>query len=222
MGERGASRARAASNARAAIVAAALDLLAERGYGGTSLQGVAERAGIRKSSIFYHFAGKERLVEAVYAECAGPLLAELVQLAADPPSLDQLLSVIDGLLVRASESPARASLCLRLLLDAPLPSPDLLEEGPRHELLRPLAIAVTWFERAERVGAIRPVGPTRVLTGLLGGLLFYPAVVREGGTGILGALDPDATAHASQALAAWRGEVRELVRAALTPQGLAA
>jgi TetR/AcrR family transcriptional regulator, fatty acid metabolism regulator protein len=59
---------------RAQIIACTIDVLAELGYAQTSFARVAERAGISKSVISYHFAGKDELLEQVvtfvYAEGA--------------------------------------------------------------------------------------------------------------------------------------------------------
>lgn len=57
---------------RAQIIESAIETFAEVGYGETSLARIAERAGISKGVISYHFAGKDELVEQVihqvYAE----------------------------------------------------------------------------------------------------------------------------------------------------------
>jgi AcrR family transcriptional regulator len=57
---------------RAQIIVCAIDVLAEFGYAQTSFARIAERAGISKSVISYHFAGKDELLEqvvrSVYAE----------------------------------------------------------------------------------------------------------------------------------------------------------
>ncbi|GAA1442141.1 hypothetical protein GCM10009602_18630 [Nocardiopsis tropica] len=59
---------------RAQIVESAVETLSELGYANTSLARVAERAGISKSVISYHFAGKtelmEQIVEEVYLDIA--------------------------------------------------------------------------------------------------------------------------------------------------------
>jgi TetR/AcrR family fatty acid metabolism transcriptional regulator len=44
------------------LVACAVELIAEVGYPQASLSKIAERAGVAKSVVLYHFAGKEELV----------------------------------------------------------------------------------------------------------------------------------------------------------------
>ncbi|HEY3773660.1 MAG TPA: TetR/AcrR family transcriptional regulator [Solirubrobacteraceae bacterium] len=53
---------------RAQIVAAAIDTIAEVGYGQASLARIAQRVGISKGVIVYHFDSKEELVKAVVVE----------------------------------------------------------------------------------------------------------------------------------------------------------
>ncbi|MFD3684187.1 TetR/AcrR family transcriptional regulator [Nocardiopsis sp. NPDC058631] len=59
---------------RAQIIESAIETFSELGYANTSLARVAERAGINKSVISYHFAGKtelmEQIVERVYLDIA--------------------------------------------------------------------------------------------------------------------------------------------------------
>jgi TetR/AcrR family transcriptional repressor of nem operon len=53
---------------RQTILAAAADLFRSQGYGATTMQVVAERAGISKGNLTYHFPSKQALFEAVYDE----------------------------------------------------------------------------------------------------------------------------------------------------------
>ena len=53
---------------RAQIVAAAIDTLAEVGYARASLGRIAQRIGISRGLISYHFAGKDELMTEVVRE----------------------------------------------------------------------------------------------------------------------------------------------------------
>jgi AcrR family transcriptional regulator len=48
---------------RRVVLAAALELLGEQGYGGLTIEAVAARAGVGKSTIYRHWEGKLALVE---------------------------------------------------------------------------------------------------------------------------------------------------------------
>lgn len=53
---------------RAQLVACAIDLVAEVGYPQASLSKIAERAGVAKGVVLYHFASKEELVNTLVME----------------------------------------------------------------------------------------------------------------------------------------------------------
>lgn len=54
-----------AKTSRAEIVAAARDLMRDKGYAGASMKDVAEQVGLLKGSLYSHFASKEDLVPEV-------------------------------------------------------------------------------------------------------------------------------------------------------------
>jgi AcrR family transcriptional regulator len=55
---------------RAQIVAAAIDTIAEAGYAGASFARIAEKLGISRGLISYHFAGKDDLIKQVVHQAA--------------------------------------------------------------------------------------------------------------------------------------------------------
>ena len=61
-----------ALSTRERILAEALSLFAESGYGGASMRELARRVGIRESSLYNHFAGKAAILEAIVSEEHGP------------------------------------------------------------------------------------------------------------------------------------------------------
>src|SRR3954469_15215200 len=58
-------RTRDADRSQSTILAAARDEFAEHGLGGARVDRIAERAGLNKRLIYYYFADKEALFQAV-------------------------------------------------------------------------------------------------------------------------------------------------------------
>ncbi|MCK8228751.1 TetR family transcriptional regulator, partial [Erwinia amylovora] len=58
-------RSRAVAAKRSAILAAALEFFSQYGIHGTTLDKVAERAGVSKTNLLYYFPSKEELYIAV-------------------------------------------------------------------------------------------------------------------------------------------------------------
>ncbi|MEW9530454.1 TetR family transcriptional regulator [Microbispora sp. NPDC049125] len=86
-----------ASDTRARILEVALDEFAARGYHATSVRRLAERVGVTKTAVLYHFPGKADIVAAL----AAPLLADLdaAMAAADLPDTRRARwAAIEGLL----------------------------------------------------------------------------------------------------------------------------
>jgi len=50
------------TDTRARVQQVALELFAERGYEKTSLREIAERLGVTKAALYYHFKSKEDIV----------------------------------------------------------------------------------------------------------------------------------------------------------------
>lgn len=82
---------------RAQIVAAAIDTIAEVGYGQASLVRIAERIGISKGVIVYHFDSKEDLVKEVVSEVLARARDYMVpRLNAAPGGREKLRAYIDS------------------------------------------------------------------------------------------------------------------------------
>lgn len=64
---------------REAILAAALSLFAERGFHGTAVPLVAEKAGVGAGTIYRYFESKEALVNALYQQCKTELARQLFE-----------------------------------------------------------------------------------------------------------------------------------------------
>lgn len=69
---------------RGAILAAATQLFLTHGYAGASMSAVATACGIRKASLYHHFASKEALFSACVTEAYDAATAALARLRDDP------------------------------------------------------------------------------------------------------------------------------------------
>ncbi len=81
-----ATREGARQTAREELKAIALRLFASTGFAGTSLQHIADAAGYSKSSVLYHFASKEALLEATLTPAMDTLGEILDRFVARDPS----------------------------------------------------------------------------------------------------------------------------------------
>lgn len=59
-------RERQAEATRQLLVSVARELFAERGYSGTSVEEIIQRAGVARGALYHHFPGKDALFRAVY------------------------------------------------------------------------------------------------------------------------------------------------------------
>lgn len=102
---------------REAVLDAAADLFARRGYGGVAVQDIADAAGVHKTTVLYQFNTKEELHEAVLDRAIGPVITMMHDFLSgefNPERLAWHLDQIHGYL-RANPSVPR--LVIRELLE---------------------------------------------------------------------------------------------------------
>lgn len=67
------------ADSRALILDAAVDLLVERGYGGTTTVAIQERAGVTRGRLLHHFPSRDAVVVAAVQHLADQRIAEMEQ-----------------------------------------------------------------------------------------------------------------------------------------------
>jgi AcrR family transcriptional regulator len=72
------------NDTRDRILETALDLFIERGYDKTSLREIAERVGVTKAALYYHFASKEEIIRTLVQPLVEHLESLAVALAGQP------------------------------------------------------------------------------------------------------------------------------------------
>jgi len=136
------------------IVAATIKVLAREGFARASLSRIAREAGISKSIISYHFAGKEALFEAVFAhvaDSAGAYMTPFLLEAGDPAG--QLMAYITHQIayMAGHRDELIAIGTLALNLGGPEGGPDYIARAGAEER----AILVSLMEAGQRAGQFR-------------------------------------------------------------------
>src|SRR6516164_2240071 len=104
---------------RAQIVAAAIDTIAELGYGRASLARIAETAGTSKGVIIYHFGGKEELIRELVAEVvAGGVAYMEPRIDAKPTGAGKLRAYIESNLAFMRENRNHMVAIVEIVLNA--------------------------------------------------------------------------------------------------------
>ena len=88
----------ATPSTRERILDVALDLFTDQGFDGTSMREIAERLGISKPAIYYHFASKEEILMALHMRLHEFGRAALARLAGQPVTLEVWGSLLDEVL----------------------------------------------------------------------------------------------------------------------------
>jgi AcrR family transcriptional regulator len=190
---RGAATKRVAGpGTRERILAAALEVFAERGFDGARTREIAERAGANLGLLPYYFGGKLELWRAAVASAFEELQRELLAPGArsDDADLERLLRTFVHFV---AQRPA----FMRLMND------EGKRNGPRMRWLvdhhvRPLADALRGMvEAAERRGTLPPIHPVSVHYFVVGtGLVFSQAAECAYLTGVDPIAEGFADAHA--------------------------
>jgi AcrR family transcriptional regulator len=88
------ARRRDAAATRDALLAAGAELFAERGYDGVRVAAIAQKAGVNKAMINYHFAGKRQLYLAIVSATFADIIARVEALADSPKPAPHVLRAL--------------------------------------------------------------------------------------------------------------------------------
>jgi TetR/AcrR family transcriptional regulator len=166
-----AGRVRDAAATREALLAAGTALFAERGYDGVPVWLIAEKAGVNKAMISYHFGGKRQLYLAIVAATFAEIVPRVEALAdSTRPAADALREVIAVVgEVTTRRTPHFCTMMLREALSGGKRLEAASVEGP----LRVLSAVQRIVERGVRDGTFRPVDPLLTHLTVVGSLVFF-------------------------------------------------
>jgi AcrR family transcriptional regulator len=139
---------------RRAILDAATQLFADRGYGAVSVQEIADLAHAHKTTVLYHFATKEALHEAVLDEALGRIAEVMHEFLGGEFRRERVAYMLDQIQAFFAEHIALARILERELLESTEPEAYLTR------FVEPIYVpAVEALERAMAAGVIRRIDP---------------------------------------------------------------
>jgi AcrR family transcriptional regulator len=150
-----------------AILAAALHELTETGYEAMSIEGVAARAHVGKTTIYRRWPSKEALV-----------LAAIQSLQAEAPIIDtgnlraDLRAMVEHALTLGSGSPLFQKLAFRAATELAA-KPEILRDLLTQVLPSRFHDFARLIERAKARGELRADVDTDVALGMIAGPIFY-------------------------------------------------
>src|SRR4051812_40283794 len=172
-------RERQAEATRQLLVSVARVLFAERGYAGTSIEEIIQRAGVARGALYHHFSGKDALFRAVYDAVQADTTSRVVASAmAVPEPWDAVRAGLSAFLDACLEPEFRR---IVVLDSVPVLSQDVWDGGIEHSELPMLRNVLSPLVEAHLPGV--PVEPlAHVALGGLYGAALYIARSSEPGT----------------------------------------
>ncbi|MFI5376729.1 MAG: TetR/AcrR family transcriptional regulator [Candidatus Rokuibacteriota bacterium] len=169
--KRRAGRPRRPAGTRAALLAAATELFAAQGFDGVSVSDIAEKAGVNRAMISYHFGGKRDLYAAILAATFQEIVADVERIAGSAGPAPQVLRAIVAAIGDAAthRHPHFCTMMLREVLTGGQHMGTAVLAQPA----RVLAAVQRVVERGVREGAFRPVDPLLTHLSLVGSLVFF-------------------------------------------------
>ena len=165
---------------RATVLGAAIDLLAERGYSGFSVEGVVERTGVAKTTLYRHWPTRDDLLAAAIARLDGGGLDGREPLP-DTGSVRQDLLDLLARRVRAART-TQWERCMPALVEAAAYHPELATLIAR--LTTQILVQIeTLLGRGIERGELRgDLDPQLAASALIGPIVFRRLLLHEAPT----------------------------------------
>jgi AcrR family transcriptional regulator len=165
------TRRRDVQSTRDGLLTAATHLFAARGFDGVSVAQIAQRAGVTKALVNYHFGGKRKLYLVIMTSTFSEIVERVEHVAASTrPAPEQLREFVA--LVGEMATTRRPHFPPMMLREVLAGGAHLAPEVVPY-LMRVLGAVRRIVEHGVRDGTLRPVDPLFTHLSLVGSLLFF-------------------------------------------------
>lgn len=144
---------------REQILEAALDVFAKNGFRGSTIDQIAEAAGMSKPNLLYYFASKEDIHKALIERLLDTWLAPLEEMDADGDPMPEIRSYIRRKLEMARDFPRESRLFANEILQGAPRIIDLLEGQLKALVDEKATILQGWMDE----GKLRQTDPYHLI-----------------------------------------------------------
>lgn len=156
----------------AEILAAALEVFAERGFHSARLEEVAKKAGVSKGALYLYFETKADLFRAVVRDAISPNLEQVKAMAAAVAPFDQAARLGIGLLARTVITDRRITGVVKLVIAESRNHPELATIWHETVVEPGVQLMSGLIAEAQTRGEVRPGDPRLFAFGLMGPMVL--------------------------------------------------
>ena len=153
---------------RGRIEAAAIELIAERGWGGVSTRQLADRAGVTAGLVHYHYRSLDDALRTAALAAARTMVAELARVVGETSDVDQALAVVWAAMDRHPVDASDSVMMIEAMLAA-LRDPEM--RAGLTAVLRDFRRTVA--DRLRLGGFADPDATAAVLAAVLDGVMLH-------------------------------------------------
>jgi len=162
------------------IISSAEKLFFQKGKAGTSMQDIADDAGINRTLLNYYFRSKDQLFEAVFKNAMSSFVPNVAAMLHSEMNFEDYASaMIETIIDAMLENPQIPIFVLQELSSNPTRMPELMKEMG----IDPI-IAIGKMEKDRKDGSAGGMDPRQLIMSILS-LCIFPFAARPVITGIL-------------------------------------
>ncbi len=151
-----APRTRIQARNRETILASALDLFSQGGFAGTTLDQIAEGAGLSKPNLLYYFPSKEAIHQTLLARMLDTWLDPLREMDADGDPVAEVLTYVRRKLDLSRDYPRESRLFANEILRGAPRMREAIEGDLRNLVQDKAAVLTRWMDQG-RIARMSPV-----------------------------------------------------------------
>ncbi len=165
--------ATADKNTEKIILEAAKIVFLEKGFDGSRMQEIADKAGINKALLHYYFRSKEKMFDAIFQEAFQQFIPHVAEIMSSDKSLLKKIELfVETYITMLSEHPHLPIFILHEINRRPEQLVNTIKNfGIQPELL------IESIQKEIKKGAIRKIDPRQLIVNMIG-LCIFPFAAR--------------------------------------------